>query len=117
MIKTGDKIGFRRTEYGVQEFGTYRGYVDGKYSVELEGGGRSMKIHLQGIGERNAIKAKDLIVGDVMICNYGATQKIVAVEHHKSGKTVFVDIESEEGRIFPRCRYGADRLVAVQRVN
>lgn len=38
MIKTGDKVGFRRTEYGAQEFGTYRGYVDGKYSVEKEDG-------------------------------------------------------------------------------
>lgn len=33
MIKVNDKIGFRRTEYG-----TYRGYADGKYTVELEDG-------------------------------------------------------------------------------
>lgn len=75
-----------------------------------------MKIHLQGIGKREAIPAAAMVAGDVMLCNYGATQKVVAVEHHKSGKTVFVDIESD-GILFPRCRYGADRLVAVQRVN
>lgn len=38
MIKVNDKIGFRRTEYGKMEFGTYRGYADGKYTVELEDG-------------------------------------------------------------------------------
>lgn len=38
MIKTGDKIGFRRTEYGALEFGVYRGCVDGKFSVEKEDG-------------------------------------------------------------------------------
>lgn len=53
-----------------------------------------MTLHLQGIGARNAIRAAELVAGDVMICNYGETQTVKAVEHHKSGKTVFVDIES-----------------------
>lgn len=38
MIKSGDKVGFRRTEYGALEFGTYRGCMDGKFSVEKEDG-------------------------------------------------------------------------------
>ena len=75
-----------------------------------------MTLHLQGIGARNAIRAAELVAGGVVICNYGETQTVKAVEHHKSGKTVFVDIESG-GKLYPRCRYGADRLVAVRRVN
>ena len=39
-----------------------------------------MTIQLQGIGKRNAIKANELVIGDIMICNYGYTQTFTKLE-------------------------------------
>lgn len=38
MVKSGDKVGFRRTAYGVQEFGVFVGTVDDKFIVKKEDG-------------------------------------------------------------------------------
>lgn len=76
-----------------------------------------MTIHLQGIGEREAIPAREVVAGDVMICNFGMTQTVEEVATSDSGKSMFFDIRGESGKLYPRCRYGANRLVAVVRVN
>ena len=76
-----------------------------------------MTIHLQGIGEREAIPAHKVRVGDVMICNFGMTQTVEGVAMSESGKSVFLDIRGESGKLYSRCRYGANRPVAVVRVN
>lgn len=75
-----------------------------------------MKIHLIGVGEHEAIPARDVKAGDIMICNYGMTQVVEAVEFSESGKSVFFRIRCGE-KVYSRCRFKADRLVAVVRVN
>lgn len=74
-----------------------------------------MTIQLQSIGKRNAIKASELIVGDVMICNYGYTQKITKLETSKSGKTINYEVLCN-GKLY-KSRTTATRLFAVERVN
>ena len=75
-----------------------------------------MKMHLYGIGEREAIPAREVVAGDVMICNFGMTQVVEATEMSKTGKSVFFQIRCGD-KVFSRCKYKADRLVAVVRVN
>ena len=74
-----------------------------------------MKIQLQGIGKREAIKASELIVGDVMICNYGYTQKVTKLEASKSGKTINYEVLCN-GKLYTS-KTTATRLFAVERVN
>lgn len=75
-----------------------------------------MTIQLQGIGKRNAIKASELVIGDVMICNYGYTQKITNLEYSKSGRTLTYTVLCRDGNCYSR-RTTATRLIAVERVN
>ena len=46
-------------------------------------------IHLQGIyGQHPAVKASELKPGDITVWNGGYTEKVIALEPSKSGKTV-----------------------------
>ena len=42
------------------------------------------KIRLQGIGWYNAIEAKSVIVGDIIIHNFGETSDVVSISPSKS---------------------------------
>ena len=75
-----------------------------------------MTIQLQSIGKRNAIKASELEIGDVMICNFGYTQKVTNLEYSKSGKTLTYTVLCGDGKHYSR-RTTATRLFAVERVN
>lgn len=74
-----------------------------------------MTIQLQGIGKRNAIKANELVIGDIMICNYGYTQTFTKLEQSKSGKTINYEVLCN-GKYYTG-RTTATRLFAVERVN
>lgn len=75
-----------------------------------------MTIQLQSVGKRNAIKASDLVIGDVMICNFGYTQKVTDLEYSKSGKTITYTVLCGDGNFYSH-RTTATRLFAVERVN
>lgn len=47
-------------------------------------------IHLQGIGKHRAKFARELVVGDIIVYNYGQTAKVVSV--HQKGKSVYFDV-------------------------
>ena len=74
------------------------------------------KIRLQQIGWRNAIKASELKVGDIMICNFGETQTITNIMPTKSGKMLNYTVLCKDGKLY-NTRTSRDRLFAVQRVN
>ena len=46
-------------------------------------------IHLQGIGEKPAIPAKELEIGDVTIWNYGFTETIIGILKQTTNSIVF----------------------------
>ena len=46
-------------------------------------------IHLQGIGEKPAIPAKELKIGDVTIWNYGFTETIIGILKQTTNSIVF----------------------------
>lgn len=72
----------------------------------------SMK--LQGI--RGWIKAKpagELKPGDVTMWNYGYTETVLSVTPSKTGKTVTVEIVSDQSGMHHTRKFRADRLVAV----
>jgi hypothetical protein len=71
-----------------------------------------MRIKLQGIAEQEAIKAKDLKIGDITIWNYGFKEKVVEKSFSKTGKTVILKVKSEDGCVFTR-NLRAERLVAI----
>lgn len=76
------------------------------------------KVHLQGIGKVNAIKAKDLRVGDITVWNYGGLEKIISITPSKTGKTLKVGIEYKDyhGEIVQSERkLGAERLVGINK--
>ena len=74
------------------------------------------KIRLQQIGWRNAIKASELKVGDIMICNFRETQKVTDITPTKSGKMLNYTVLCKDGNLYST-RTSRDRLFAVQRVN
>ena len=74
-----------------------------------------MSIQLQGIGRRNAIRASELKVGDVMICNYGETQTFTSIEKSKTGKTINYTVLCN-GKYYDG-KTTATRLFAIERVN
>lgn len=71
-----------------------------------------MKIHLQGIGEKPAIYAKDLKPGDIIICNFGFIQTVTEIRK-RSEKSIFVTVQSESGKLYEK-RYLNTRLVAIK---
>lgn len=59
------------------------------------------EIQLQGVGYRKAKKAEDFVIGDVMLCNFGYTQKIVKIE--ACGKTmVKLFVECSNGVVYEK---------------
>ena len=72
------------------------------------------EIKLQGIyAKQKAVRAKELMVGDVTIWNYGYREKVIEKEFSKTKKTVTLKIKSlESGSIFTR-KLRATRLVGI----
>lgn len=75
------------------------------------------KIRLQGIGWYNAIEAKDLVVGDVIMHNFGATSTVTSIYPSKSGKTINYHAVTNGSGYEADCRTTVNRLFAVERVN
>ena len=71
-----------------------------------------MKTHLQGIGKCQAIFAKDLKEGDIMVCNFGITQTVTEIRK-RTEKSVFLTVRSESGKLY-ETRYLNTRLVAIK---
>lgn len=78
------------------------------------------EVQLQSVGKKPAIKAQNLIVGDVMVWNFGSTSKVVEIIPSKTGKTLTVITEyvNFKGEVEQgKRRFNADRLVVVQDLN
>ena len=78
------------------------------------------EVQLQSVGKKPAIKAENLMVGDVMVWNFGSTSKVVEIIPSKTGKTLTVITEYinmygevEQGKR----RFNADRLVVIEDLN
>ena len=72
-------------------------------------------VKLQGIhGEQKGTPTKDLIIGDVIVWNYGYKSEVVEIIPSKTGKTITFMLKSfESGNISPR-KMEADRLVVIE---
>ncbi len=74
-------------------------------------------IHLQGIyGQHPAVKASELKPGDITVWNGGYTEKVIALEPSKSGKTVKATFEYKDSngkKVRATRKFGADRLVGI----
>lgn len=74
-------------------------------------------IHLQGIyGQHPAVKASELKPGDITVWNGGYTEKVIALEPSKSGKTVKATIEYKDSngkKVRTTRKFGAERLVGI----
>lgn len=72
-------------------------------------------IKLQGIhGEKKGTPTKDLIIGDIIVWNFGYKSEVVEIIPSKTGKTITFMLKSlESGNINPR-KMGADRLVVIE---
>ena len=75
------------------------------------------KIRLQGIGWYNAIEAKDLVVGDVILHNFGYTSTVTRIYPSKSGKTINYHTVTSGSGYEADCRTTPNRLFAIKRVN
>lgn len=74
-----------------------------------------MKIRLQSVGWRNAIPAKELKIGDVILYNFGEKGTIVNIGKSKTGKSIQYTVRSKSGD-WDR-KTSLDRLFAVARLN
>lgn len=74
-------------------------------------------IHLQGIyGQHPAVKASELKPGDITVWNGGYTEKVIALEPSKSGKTVKATFEYKDSngkKVRTTRKFGAERLVGI----
>ena len=68
-------------------------------------------IHLQGIGEKPAILAKELKIGDVTIWNYGFTETIIGILKQTTKSIVF-QIKSNNTDYIGQRRLYKNTLVA-----
>ena len=68
-------------------------------------------IHLQGIGEKPAITAKELKIGDVTIWNYGFTETIIGILKQTTKSIVF-QIKSNNTDYIGQRRIYKNTLVA-----
>lgn len=75
------------------------------------------KIRLQKIGWYNAVEAKDLVVGDTIIHNFGDTSVVTNISVSKSGKTINYHTISNGSGYEADCRTTPNRLFAIRRVN
>ena len=72
-----------------------------------------MTIHLQGIGEHEAVPARELKPGMIVVWNYGSKSEVVSIEFSKSGKTLTMITECN-GKYYSRKR-NANTLVAIEK--
>lgn len=70
-------------------------------------------LHLQGIGKRPAILAKDLKPGMTIIWNYGYRSIVKEVELSKTGKTINLITISESNNQEYQRKHSAMSLIAV----
>lgn len=70
-------------------------------------------IQLQSIGRKNATEAKNIKIGDILIWNFGGTEKVNNISYSKSGQTMILDIECDSGWVGTR-KIRANRLVAIK---
>ena len=72
-------------------------------------------VKLQGIhGEKKGTQTKDLIIGDIIIWNFGYKSEVVEITPSKTGKTITFMLKSlESGNINTR-KMGSDRLVVIE---
>ena len=68
-------------------------------------------IHLQGIGEKPAILAKELKIGDVTIWNYGLTETIIGILK-QTPKSIVFQIKSNNTDYIVQRRLYKNTLVA-----
>ena len=68
-------------------------------------------IHLQGIGEKPAILAKELKIGDVTIWNYGFTETIIGILK-QTPKSIVFQIKSNNTDYIGQRRLYKNTLVA-----
>lgn len=71
-----------------------------------------MTIHLQGIGQNEAIKAKDIKPGDVLKWNYGYTSQVVEIIKETPKQIIVKTVAS--GETYER-RFNKERLVGIAR--
>lgn len=71
-----------------------------------------MTVHLQGIGSRSAIYASDCKPGMKRLYNYGYAYEIVAVEPLKSGKSVKITVQADNGKLYHKTMRN-ETLVAI----
>lgn len=70
-------------------------------------------VHIQGIGQCEAVLAKDLKVGMKRIYNYGFTATVVSVEFSASGKSIKETVRDDEtGELYTNTRR-ANRLLPI----
>jgi hypothetical protein len=67
-------------------------------------------IHLQGIGRFAAKPAADLKPGDRVVWNYGSCSDVVTVK--AKGKSIYVTMRTDDGKVWPERRFLASRLIA-----
>lgn len=70
-------------------------------------------IQLQSIGWQPATEAKNIKVGDILIWNFGGTEKIEKMEKSKTGKTLILTVLCEDQNTYTR-RLSVNTLVAVK---
>ena len=72
-------------------------------------------VKLQGIyGEKKGTPTKDLIIGDIIVWNFGYKSEVVDIIPSKTGKTITFMLKSlESGNVNSR-KMGADRLVVIE---
>ncbi len=105
MIKSGDKIGFKRTMYGVQEFGTYVGKEKSEKSTTKWGN----KLHVVRLEDGECVKFNyDGVNGSDAICNMKhhvgwltTTKEFVHCDRGYACAAWFENILVKKGERFP----------------
>lgn len=78
------------------------------------------EVRLQSVGVKQGIKAKNLMIGDDVVFNFGTTYKVVDIAFSKTGKTLNVTFEyiNFMGELTQSVRkYNAETLVVVKELN
>lgn len=78
------------------------------------------EVRLQSVGVKQGIKAKNLMIGDDIVFNFGATNKVVAIEVSKTGKTLNVTLEYTNfmGELTQSVRkFRSETIVVVKELN
>ena len=75
-----------------------------------------MTIKLQGVyGQQKATQTKNVVIGDVIIWNYGYKSEVLQIMPSKKGKTITFMLKSlEDGIVRPR-KMGANRYVVLDK--